>query len=397
MKKQKILFLLFTAIICFISCKKIIPTTAPVEEILEGPIDGLSIEESNRFLHGDEAFGEFFTKETGLGPLFVENSCVSCHTGAGKGHPSSIVTRFGQIDELGNTYLDYGGPQLQNRSILGFSPEVIPSGASSTKLLAPIVVGLGYLDFVTDAYILAMADPDDANGDGVTGIPNWNTIPSFVEVRKGAITSNGKYICRFGKKASVYDIKQQIVSALNEDLGVNSVYNPIDLLSKQEVDPEISTQKIVDMNFYLRTLKAPTPRNQDDPEVIKGKNLFNQIQCTSCHKPKLETGYSPISVLSNKEFYPYTDLLLHDMGSGLNDGYTEGSAKTYEWRTPPLWGLGLATSSQGGSYFLLHDGRAHSIEEAIYWHGGEAASRRQMYLALPTDDKNALLKFLQSL
>lgn len=397
MNINKYLFLIFIGLTCVISCKKLIPEAALNEDILEGPIDGLTIEESNRFLHGDEAFGEVFTKETGLGPIFVENSCVSCHTGGGKAHPKSMVTRFGQIDELGNMYLGLGGPQLQNRSLLGYNPETLPAGATSTKLLAPIIVGLGYLDFVTDAYIISMSDPDDNDGDGISGVPNWNKIPEFLDIRTGSVTQGDKYLCRFGKKASVYDIKQQIVSALNEDLGVNSVYDPIDLFTKQEVDPEISTQKIVDMNFYLRTLKAPTPRNQNDPDVIRGKNLFDQIQCTSCHKPKLETGFSPISVLSNKEFYPYTDLLLHDMGSGLDDGYTEGSAKTYEWRTPPLWGLGLAKDSQGGGYFLLHDGRAHSIEEAIYWHGGEAASRRQMYLALPTDDKNALLKFLQSL
>lgn len=397
MSKNKSLFLLFCGIAIVISCKKIIPQAPPVEEVLEGPIDGLTSEESNRFLNGDIAFGTFYTKETGLGPLFVENSCVSCHTGGGKAHPSSIVTRFGQIDETGNLYLGQGGPQLQNRALPGCSSESIPYGATPTKLIAPIVVGLGYLDYVTDAYILSMSDPLDLDGDGVSGIPNWNEIPSFVSIRQDAITQNGKYICRFGKKASVYDIKQQIVSALNEDLGITSVYNSIDLYTQQESDPEIATQKIVDMNFYLRTLKAPTPRNQDDPEIIKGKNLFNQIQCASCHKPTLNTGYSPIGVLSYKEFHPYTDLLLHDMGSNLDDGYTEGSAKTFEWRTPPLWGLGLAAASQGGNYYLMHDGRARSIEEAILLHGGEAASRRIMYEALSSGDKDALIKFLMSL
>ncbi len=394
---NKSLFTLFIIVILFFSCKKILPSSPNVEDILEGPIDGLTTEETNKFLTGDEAFGTFYSKETGLGPIYVENSCISCHTGGGKAHPSSIVTRFGQPDEFGNLFLNQGGPQLQNRSIAGCTSETIPFGAKSTRLLAPIVVGLGYLDYVTDADILAMSDPFDLNGDGITGVPNWNDIPSFVSIRNGAIIQNGKSICRFGKKASVYDIKQQIVSALNEDLGINSVYNLIDLYTNQEVDPEIATQKIVDMNFYLRTLKAPTPRNQDDPEVIKGKNLFTSLQCISCHKPTLQTGYSPIPVLSFKEFHPYTDLLLHNMGSDLDDGYTEGSAKTYEWRTPPLWGLGLAETTQGGMYYLLHDGRAKSIEEAILLHGGEAFEKKIAYEALSESDKAALIKFLKSL
>jgi CxxC motif-containing protein (DUF1111 family) len=131
--------------------------------------------------------------------------------------------------------------------------------------------------------------------------------------------------------------------------------------------------------------------------VQQGQAIFGQINCAGCHRPTMQTGYSPISVLSNKEFHPYTDLLLHDMGPGLDDGYTEGSAKTFEWRTPPLWGLGLSKNSQGGSWFLLHDGRAHSLEEAILLHGGEAANSRQLYQNLSQQDKQKLIRFLESL
>jgi CxxC motif-containing protein (DUF1111 family) len=149
--------------------------------------------------------------------------------------------------------------------------------------------------------------------------------------------------------------------------------------------------------FYLQTLKTPIQRNQNDATVQYGKNIFTQIGCVSCHKPTLKTGFSNIESLSNKEFHPYTDLLLHKMGGNLAEDYTEGNAKNDEWRTAPLWGLGLAKVSQGGDYFLLHDGRAKSIEEAIAYHGGEASTRRDNYYALSESDKNALIKFLQSL
>ncbi len=139
------------------------------------------------------------------------------------------------------------------------------------------------------------------------------------------------------------------------------------------------------------------PRKEDNSEVKAGKQLFQKIQCASCHRPELKTGYSPIAVPSFKTFQPYTDLLLHDMGAALNDGYTEGSATTAEWRTPPLWGLGLSKNSQGGKYFLLHDGRAKSIEEAILLHGGEAQNSKALYQALSPQEKQQLIQFLESL
>ncbi|HNT20653.1 MAG TPA: di-heme oxidoredictase family protein, partial [Saprospiraceae bacterium] len=149
--------------------------------------------------------------------------------------------------------------------------------------------------------------------------------------------------------------------------------------------------------FYLQALKAPIQRKPDDPKIKAGKSLFTATGCEKCHKESLRTGPSPIAALSDKTFHPYTDLLLHDMGNALDDGYTEGNAKTYEWRTPPLWGLGLSPDSQGGQYFLLHDGRARSIEEAILLHGGEAETSRNKFNQLNVEDREALIRFLESL
>jgi CxxC motif-containing protein (DUF1111 family) len=180
-------------------------------------------------------------------------------------------------------------------------------------------------------------------------------------------------------------------------MGVCSSYEPYDTYNGQIFNPEVSNQTVLDVVEYLRTLKAPIQRNVNDPDVIAGKNIFLQISCGKCHAPELKTGNSTIDVLANKTFFPYTDLLLHDMGSGLNDGYTEGTALAAEWRTPPLWGLGLSKNSQGGEYFLLHDGRAKSIEEAILFHGGEAQQSKTDFQQLNPADKAKLIKFLESL
>ncbi|MDX2245412.1 MAG: di-heme oxidoredictase family protein [Bacteroidia bacterium] len=385
-------------IFLFAACEKILPPAPAENELLDGPVEGLSFEQNLQFLKGDEAFnGEVFTVQTGLGPLFVATSCGSCHAGDGKGTPFTTLTRFGQNDHSGNQYLHLGGPQLQHRAIVGFLPEKLPAGAPSSQFTPPANTGLGFLEFVTDADILAMADSSDADGDGISGVPNWITPPQYVAIRPNAISQKGKYIGRFGKKASVYDLLQQTANAYNQDIGITSTYEPFDTYSRQEIDPEVSNQTVLDVVFYLQTLKAPFPRQTDDPEVNAGKQIFETIKCAGCHRPELKTGDAPITVLSNKTFYPYTDLLLHDMGSGLDDGYTEGSAQTFEWRTPPLWGLGLSQNSQGGQYFLLHDGRAKSIDEAIEWHGGEAQNSRDLYMNLTAEEKQQLILFLESL
>ncbi|OGS80688.1 MAG: thiol oxidoreductase [Flavobacteria bacterium RIFCSPLOWO2_12_FULL_31_7] len=392
--KQIIIFS-FLAIM-LISCETSYVDIPADDEILDGPVDGLSNEELARFLKGDEGFAEVFTSNTGLGSIFVASSCISCHAGDGKGHPFTTLIRFGQIDETGNMFLNQGGPQLQNRAMPGYTPEQIPFGATFAKFTPPANTGLGFLQYLTDADILAMADPDDLNGDGISGVPNWVVLPNYIDPQSAA-TQGGKYIGRFGKKAAAFNLLHQTVNAYNQDMGITSLYFPIDVYTGEEIDPEISTSKVNDVVFYLKTLKAPVQRSQNDAEVIRGKNLFNQVNCVGCHKSDLTTGYSPITALAFKSFSPYTDLLLHNMGSGLDDGYTEGIAKTYEWKTPALWGLGLSENSQGGQYFLMHDGRAHSIEEAISMHGGEATNSRTAFSNLSQADKNAVLKFLKSL
>ncbi len=274
---------------------------APEEnEILDGPLEGLSTEQQARFLSGDEAFGEVFTAEKGLGPVFVANQCASCHPGDGKGSPFVEFLRFGQVDSSGNQYLSEGGPQLQHKAIPGYNPEVLPEGVTSTTLIAPAVTGLGFLDAVTDQYLIDLSDPDDIDGDGISGRPHYNSIPEYVTLRPNSVASNGMYITRFGKKGAAYDLLHQTAGAYNQDMGITSLYEPIDPYSGLEVDPELSTQILNDVVFYLQTLKAPIPRDEDEESVISGKQIFNQIECNKCHIPTLETGYSPIEQLSYK-------------------------------------------------------------------------------------------------
>lgn len=399
MKKIYLVILtLVTAVILIQACSKLQPAAPADDEILDGPVDGLTYEQNRLFLAGDVAFNdEMFTEQTGLGSIFVASSCGSCHAGDGKGHPFTTLTRFGQTDSIGNRFLHLGGPQLQNRALPGYTPELIPAGATFSKFTPPANTGLGFLELVSDADILAMADPNDINGDGISGVPNYEYLPSFITPFNNAIPRNGKYIHRFGKKAAAYNLLHQTVNAYNQDIGITSTFAPKDVYSGMSIDPEVSDRTVQHVVFYLQTLKAPVQRNQNDPTIMLGKNIFMQTGCESCHKQTLQTRFSNIAPLSNKIFHPYTDLLLHDMGPGLDDGYTEGSAKTNEWRTPPLWGLGLSRNSQGGQYFLLHDGRARSIEEAILLHGGEATVSKNKFSQLSSADKQALLKFLESL
>ncbi len=162
-------------------------------------------------------------------------------------------------------------------------------------------------------------------------------------------------------------------------------------------DPEISSNIISNVVFYLKTLRPPQRRTPDAPEVKAGEKLFEKIGCASCHVPTLKTGKSNITALNQKEFHPYTDLLLHDMGPELDDGYTEGSAKTSEWRTMPLWGLGLSEAFQGEQPFYLHDGRAGTLREAINYHGGEAAASRSNFQNLSDNKQEQVIAFLKSL
>jgi CxxC motif-containing protein (DUF1111 family) len=284
-------------------------------------------------------------------------------------------------------------------------PEVMPAGAPHASFTPPANTGLGFLAAVSDAQILANADPNDTNGDGISGVPNYITPPSFFQAQWFHQPMGGKYIGRFGKKAAAIDLMQQTVNAYNQDMGITSEYSPYEPSCNglpnpypdAVPEPEVASNTVLNVVFYLRTLKAPVQRHTNDADVITGKEIFMNIQCGACHIPDWTTDQSDIEALSYKNFSPYTDLLLHDMGSALDDGYTEGTARTYEWKTPALWGLGLSTASQGGKYFLMHDGRATSIEQAILLHGGEAANSKNLFQQLGEGDKQKLIKFLESL
>jgi len=407
MKNRRIAVCVMVLLIIGIAaCKKLLPKAPGDDEILDGPVEGLTSEQKLQFLDGDRAFNdEVFTAETGLGPYFVSNSCGSCHAGDGKGHPFTTLTRFGQADSTGNTFTAFGAPQLQNRSIPGYSPEQIPAGATFAKFTPPANTGLGFLEALTDAQILSNVDPTDSNADGISGVPNYVSAPPYFIPKSHHQVFGGKYIGRFGKKAAAIDLWNQTVNAYVQDMGVTSEY----AMSEPNIngvanpygdgapDPEVPSSRVQNLIFYLRTLKAPVQRNQSDASVQSGKQTFMNIGCENCHKSEWTTGKTEINALSYKTFFPYTDLLLHDMGSGLNDGYTEGTAKPAEWKTPALWGLGLSKNSQGGQYFLMHDGRATSIEAAILLHGGEAQKSNTNYQSLSQSEKDNLIKFLESL
>lgn len=399
MKKINTLIIILAGILSIVACQKILPVAPEDHNLLDGSIQGLNYEQAARFGRGDLIFNnKIFTAETGLGPIFVATSCGSCHPGDGKGHPFTSLTRFGQTDDTGNKFHAQGGPQLQNRALPGYQPETLPSDATFATFTPPIVTGLGFIDLVSDADIIAMAKENENNIDGIRGQPNWITLPSYIKPKENAIARyDGKYIARFGLKASIYDLLHQTVEALNQDIGITSIYNPIDQWSGHSIEPEILASEVHDLVFYLQTLKAPIQRNPENHVIKEGKSLFKRIGCDGCHRETLKTGTSPITALNKVEFHPYTDLLVHDIGSELDDKYTEGTAKTSEWRTAPLWGLGLAKNSQGRRYFLMHDGRAKSIEEAILLHGGEAKVSRDRYKELPNEHKSQLITFLESL
>jgi len=396
------------------------PDTPAGNEVLDAPLDNLTPEQLNLHLKGDEEFGRRFTPGEGLGPVFVANSCDACHPGEGKGHPVFNLTRFGKM--IGGEFdpmHEQGGPQLQHRAVPGFTPEQIPKGITGSAVFtAPVVVGLGFIEAVDDTTILNLADPQDENGDGISGRPNFIDASDFLseiaelgELNADASdvrfqTYNGKFIGRFGKKGITINLLHQTVTAYHQDMGLTTDFIPGDLFNVQNTgvssedgvpDPEISSGIVSNVVFYLKTLRPPQRRNEHDPDVQAGEKLFGEIGCASCHIPKLKTGKSSIPQLSEKEFYPYTDLLLHDMGPELDDGYTEGSAETSEWRTAPLWGLGLAEEFQGGTPFYLHDGRATTLREAIDFHGGEGSASRAAFRALNETEQEQLIEFLKSL
>lgn len=406
MKQIFILLSILILIAEISSCRKMLPQAPEPEETLAEPLEGLTQEQLLLFSLGDANFAHVFSKEQGLGPIFVQTSCENCHAGDGKGNPFNNLTRFGKYENGSwNQLLNQGGPQLQPRAITGYLAETLPSGASAEELLPLNVTGLGFLEAVADSTLLALSDSLDTDADGISGKPNWISPPPSFNPKAHHVPMNGKYIGRFGRKASDIDLVQRVTDAFHDDIGITSDYamtDPINytvsgLNGDNVADPEIPFSMLSQTVFYMRTLKNPPRRNATDPVVLEGESIFIQTGCAKCHVPTLTTGDSEIDALNNKIFHPYTDLLLHDMGPALDKGYTEGSALPSEWRTPPLWGFGLQQDSQGGLIFLLHDGRAKTVEQAIEYHGGEATNARTTFQSLSASDKEKLISFLKSL
>jgi CxxC motif-containing protein (DUF1111 family) len=359
--------------------------------------------------------------------LFNNIACVGCHGGNGRGLSvigggmmvSQGLVRVSTLDGDGG---EPGGPvplpdfgtQLQDHAVTGL-PEVrvtltwqespveygdgelvalrrpsldvrTPDGAylpGSTRMsyrIGPAIIGLGLLEAVPESTLQALADPDDADGDGISG-----RINMVWDVEQGATV-----VGRFGWKANTSTIHLQVAGAFNNDIGVSSAVFP-------EVDGvrDLADMQLADATFFTSTVGVPAAGARDGDAML-GRALFRDFGCASCHIPTLETGPHPIAEVANQTIHPYTDLLLHDMGDGLTDGRPDFLAEGVEWRTPALWGIGLAQVVSPMATFL-HDGRARTLDEAILWHGGEAESAREAFRTASRDDRIALVAFLQSL
>lgn len=392
----------------------------------------------------------------GLGPLYNARACQDCHLKDGRGHTpadadASRVSMFLRLSVPGGpapegiadwiaTQPDptYGG-QLQDLAASGHAaegrmditwtetPVTLPDGtivslraptyafsdpaygppADGLMLsprVAPQMIGLGLLEAIPAADILALADEGDANNDGISGRPQIVPSAEFGTPMLG----------RFGLKAGAPTVREQSAGAFAGDMGLSTPLHPDpwgecttaqpscrDAPHGQEPDIrdglEVDKPSLDLVTFYSRNLGVPERRNIDDPQVLKGKEVFYTTGCQSCHTPKHVTNrLTDQPEQSFQLIWPYTDLLLHDMGPGLADDRPEGRATGSEWRTPPLWGIGLSPQVAGHTEYL-HDGRARSLLEAILWHGGEAQPQRDTVAAMTSEDREALLAFLGSL
>jgi CxxC motif-containing protein (DUF1111 family) len=410
------------------------------EEAFGSPAPNLQGENVERHEQGDEAFELEHVDgpgaNGGLGPVFDNVACESCHPGDGRGRPpvgaepfasmlfrSSVTgagSNGGPLDVPG-----FGG-QLQMRSLPGYEPEItaaiayveqagtfadgsgfqlrvptytltgiytaLPAGVLFSPRVAPVVFGLGLLEAVPEPRIVAKADPWDRNHDGISGRPNyvWDAV-------------NGRRaLGRFGWKANVPNLIQQTAGAYNGDMGVTTDLFPAEACEGQHPgcarhSPELGPEIVADVALYTRTLGVPARRSLDDPTALRGEQVFYAVGCTGCHTPTLQTGaLRGVPEVTHQRIHPYTDLLVHDMGPGLADGRPDFQASGSEWRTPPLWGIGLVEMVNKHSNFL-HDGRARTLLEAVLWHGGEAKAARDRVTRLHASDREALIAFLKSL
>lgn len=408
-------------------------------------VPGLDREANRAFSVGNNFFNDNWvtapastTGRDGLGPLFNAQSCSSCHLFDGRGAPPAnnddpergLLLRLSIIGPDGTpvpepTY----GDQLQDRAItdvpvegrividyaevpgqyadgtaysllkptysiadLGYGP--MAHDVMISPRIAPAVFGVGLLEAVTEATVLAASDPEDADGDGISGRPNMIVVADGSSV-----------LGRFGWKANVPTVNDQNAGAFLGDIGITTPVRPdenctaVQAECQQSINggtPEVDELKLSRVTFYTRTLAVPGRRDVGLVDTTAGEALFMEAGCASCHSPQLVTGKSDIAQLSEQTIRPYTDLLIHDMGEGLADGRPDQSATGTEWRTAPLWGIGLVDDVNGHSRYL-HDGRARNLEEAILWHGGEAEASTAEFIEMTAQSRRQLLIFLESL
>ncbi len=393
------------------------------------PTNGLPFMLGRRLHHTDfgdgthsEPDNPVYTEQIGkLGPKFINRSCVACHVNNGRALPPAIgvpmlqsVVKVGS-DANGTPHPTLGsvlqpqstsGPSEGNVTITSYTttsgqygdstpyslqkPNYTFSGTTPAFFsvrIAPQLVGLGLLEAVSESTITALADPSDANADGISGRIQTVLDPQTGQQRLG----------RFTYKAGKARISHQIAGALNTDMGVTtSVFPVLDGETTNGV-PELTDADLDKMTRYVALLGVSARRDLTNTQTLQGEQLFASANCVKCHTPALTTSpYHPMTELRNQTIHPYTDLLLHDMGSGLADNMGEGVATGSEWRTSPLWSIGLTAGVSGGEAYL-HDGRARSLEEAILWHGGEAEAAKEAFRNMPAADRAALIKFLKSL
>jgi CxxC motif-containing protein (DUF1111 family) len=407
----------------------------------------LSEEQAGRFSLGHSVFSRAWVTAPattdnldGLGPLFNARACASCHSKDGRSAPFSdsgaLLGMLFRLSIPGSA--DNGGPnpdpiygdQLRPFGILGVPGDGTPHvsyqelpgsygdgsafslqkpaysidgwnyGQPSDELMisartGPSVIGLGLLEAVPEEEILANVHAPDE--DGVAGVPNyvWDADKQTT------------VLGRFGWKANQPSTMQQTAGAFAGDIGITSALfrqgtcTPTmtacnEAISGADPDYELSDQAWQAVGFYMRSLAVPARRDVDDQLALQGEQLFGKFGCASCHRTTLHTGVTDVDALSNQTIHPYTDLLLHDMGPELADGRPDYQASGSQWRTPPLWGLGLLQKVNQHS-FMLHDARARGFAEAILWHGGEGAKARENFRLADASEREALLKFLESL
>ena len=397
------------------------------------PAANLTPDQQNLFQAGIGPF-DFLWEIPQLGPMYNNDKCFGCHGSNGRGL-SQIGAQGAIIDNNGpqsealvrcslpdGTPDSPGGPvpvpgfglQLQDHATIGLAEVIVtltgvehmetygdgslfalreprldirtanggflPGGTLTSYRQAPPIIGLGLLEAIDDATVEALADPDDADGDGISGRVNMVWNPSTRQTERG----------RFGWKANAPTLEVQAAGAAVNDIGLtNKVFPPA------MGDSDMNDDQVDQMTFMVSTVGVPAAAPRDGA-AWRGRELFDQFHCSGCHVPTLVTGDHPIAEVAHQTIHPYTDLLVHDMGDLLTDGRPDFQAEGTEWRTPALWGIGLAQYVQPGVTFL-HDGRARSLEEAILWHGGEAEAAREAFRAANKADRDALIAFLMTL